>query len=295
MIHKQTSKSWLVCVPVALALFILAGCAARKVKPWGDPQTGLILQYRMPENQVLKYQSSGEMTMDMEVLGQAMEVKADETLAFTIKSKGMKENNYLLQVTIDSMSTSISTAQGELVPDTSSVPGKSFDMTFSPLGEELDVSGAESIQYESEPGNISNMAPKFQAVFPNLAGRPVKIGDTWTTKDIVTETSSKGEAVISVESLNTLEGFDVVDGLECVRIKAEFTGTIEGKSEPEPGVQLESEGDFKGTETWYFAYKEGIYVKTTSSGTAEMTATAAAQGITIPITRVFKNELKLVK
>lgn len=295
MIQKQTSKSWLVCVPVALALFILAGCAARTFKPWGDPQTGLILQYRMPENQVLKYQSSGEMTMDMEVMGQAMEVKADETLAFTIKSKGMKENNYLLQVTIDSMSTSISTAQGELVPDTSSVPGKSFDMTFSPLGDELDVSGAESIQYESEPGNISNMAPKFQAVFPNLAGRPVKIGDTWTTKDVVTETSSKGEAVISVESLNTLEGFDIVDGLECVRIKAEFTGTIEGKSEPEPGVQLESEGDFKGTETWFFAYKEGIYVKTISSGTAEMTATAAAQGITIPIKRVFKNELKLVK
>jgi hypothetical protein len=295
MIHKQTSKSWLVGVPVMLALFILAGCAARTVKPWGDPQTGLILQYRMPENQVLKYLSSGEMTMDMEVMGQAMEVKADETLAFTIKPKGMKENNYLLQVTIDSMSASISAPQGELVPDMSSVQGKSFDMTFSPIGEELDVSGAESIQYETEPGNISSMAPKFQAVFPDLAGRPVKIGDTWTTKATVTETSSKGESVISIESLNTLEGFEIVDGLECVRIKAEFTGTIEGKSEPEPGVELESEGDFKGAETWYFAYKEGIYVKTISSGTVEMTATAAAQGITIPMKRVFNNEMKLVK
>ena len=295
MIYKQTSKSWLLCVPVMLILFILAGCAAKAVKPWGDPQTGLILQYRMPENQVLKYQSSGEMTMDMEIMGQAMEIKADETLAFTIKPKGLKENNYLLQVTIDSMSASISTPQSELVPDTRSVPGKSFDMTLSPIGKELDVSGAESIQYEVEPGNISNLAPKFQAVFPDVAGRPVKVGDTWTTTAVITETSSRGEAVISIESLNTLEGFETVDGLECVRIKAEFTGTIEGKSEPEPGVQLESEGDFKGTETWYFAYKEGIYVKTLSSGTSDMTATAAAQGITIPIKRVFKSELKLTK
>ena len=295
MIRRQTSKTCLVSVPVILTLFILAGCAAKTAKPWGDPQTGLILQYRMPENQVLKYQSSGGMSMDMEIMGQAMEVKFDETLTFTVRSKGLKENNYLLNVTIDSMSTSIATPQGELVPDTSHVEGESFDMTFSPIGEELDVSSAESIQYEIEPGSLHNMVSKFQAVFPDVAGRPVKIGDTWTTKAVITETTNRSETLVSIESLNTIEGFETVDGLECVRIKAEFTGTIEGKSEPKPGMELESKGDLKGTDTWYFAYKEGIYVKTISNATADVTSTATAQGITIPMKKISKSEMKLVK
>lgn len=295
MIHKRNYRTWLAVVPVVLAITFLAGCAVKTANLWGDPKTGLILQYQMPEDRVLKYQSSGGMTMDLEIMGQAMEIGADETLAFTVKSKGQKEENYQLQVTIDSMSMKITTSQGDLVADTSPVEGKSFDMTFSPVGEEKDLSGAESIQYEVEPGSIYNIASKFQAVFPDFAGRPVKIGDTWTTRMAITENTNKSESLIKLEVLNTLEGFETVDGMECVRIKAEFTGTIEGKSEPEPGVELVSEGDVKGTDIWYFAYKEGIFVKTVTNGTADITATATAQGITIPMKRVFQNELKLVK
>lgn len=43
------------------------------------------------------------------------------------------------------------------------------------------------------------------------------------------------------------------------------------------------------------SFKEGIFVKTVTNGTADVTATATAQGITIPMKRVFQNELKLVK
>jgi len=132
-------------------------------------------------------------------------------------------------------------------------------------------------------------------VFPDFAGKPVKIGDTWTTRAAITENTNKSESLINLDVLNTLEGFETVDGMECVRIKAEFTGTVEGKSEPESGVELVSEGEVKGTDIWYFAYKEGIFVKTVSTGTADVTATASAQGVTIPMKRVFKSEMKLVK
>ncbi len=295
MIRKRNDWKWLAAVPIVLAVTFLAGCAVKTANLWGDPKTGLILQYQMPEDRVLKYQSSGGMNMDMEVMGQAIEIGVDETLAFTVKSKGQKEDNYQLQVTIDSMSMKIAAPQRELAPDLSPVKGKSFDMTFSPMGEEKDFSGAESIQYEVEPGTLYNIASKFQAVFPDFAGRPVKIGDTWTTRAAITENTNKSESLIKLELLNTLEGFETVDGMECVRIKAEFTGTIEGKSEPEPGVELVSEGEVNGTDILYFAYKEGILVKAVTNGVGDVTATATAQGITIPMKRVFQNELKLVK
>lgn len=295
MIHKRNYRTWLAVVPVVLAITFLAGCAVKTANLWGDPKTGLILQYQMPEDRVLKYQSSGGMTMDLEVMGQSMEIEAEETLAFTVKSKGQKEGNYQLHVTIDSMGMKITAPQRDFAPDLSPVKGESFDMTFSPLGEEKDLLGAESIEYEVEPGTITNIASKFQAIFPDFAGRPVKIGDTWTTQAVITENSSKSESVIKLELLNTLEGFETVEGMECVRIKTEFTGTLEGKSEPEPGVELVSEGDVKGTDIWYFAYKEGIFVKTVTNGMGDITATATAQGVTIPMKRVFQNEMKLVK
>jgi hypothetical protein len=295
MIHQRNCRTWRTFVPVILAIALLAGCAAKTTNLWGDPKTGLILQYRMPENQVLKYQGSGGMTMDMEVMGQAMEIGVDETLAFTVRSKGQKEDNFQLQVTVDSMSMKITTPQGDLVPDLSPVEGKSFDMTFSPMGEEKDVSAAESIQYEVEPGTLYNMASKFQAVFPDFAGRPVKIGETWTTKAVIKEGSNRSETSINLDILNTLEGFETMDGMECVRIKAEFTGTVEGTSEPEPGVELVSEGEVKGTDIWYFAFKEGIFVKTVSNGTADIIATASVQGISIPMKREFSGEMVLVK
>ena len=295
MIHKRNYRTWLGIVPVALAIAMLAGCAAKTANLWGDPKSGLILRYRMPEDRVLKYQSSGGMTMNLEVMGQSMEIGVDETLDFTVKSKGQKGEDYQLQVTIDSMSAKIATSRGDVVPDLSSVMGESFDMIFSPIGEEKDLSGAESIQYEVEPGNLYNIASKFQAMFPDFAGRPVKIGDTWTTRTAITENTNRSESLIRLEILNTLEGFETVDGMECVCVKAEFTGTIEGKSEPEPGVELESEGEVKGTDIWYFAYKEGIFVKTVTSGTADITAMATAQGVTIPMKREFTSEMKLVK
>ncbi len=295
MIRKRIDMKWLAAVPVVLIVAFLAGCAAKTANLWGDPKTGLFLQYQMPEDRVLKYQSSGGMTMDMEVMGQAIQIETDETLAFTVKSKGQKEENYQLHVMIDSMSMKITTPRGDLVPDLSSVQGESFDMTMTPIGEEKDLSGAESIQYEVETGTLYNIASKFQAVFPDFAGRPVKIGDTWITKAAVIENTNRSESLIKLEFLNTLEGFENMDGMDCVRIKSEFTGTIEGKSEPEPGVELVSEGEVKGTDIWYFAYKEGIFVKTVTNGMSDTTATATAQGITIPMKRMFKGEIVLVK
>jgi hypothetical protein len=48
--------------------------------------------------------------------------------------------------------------------------------------------------------------------------------------------------------------------------------------------------------TWYFAYKEGIFVKMISNGSAEGTITVSGpQNMSIPMTREVKGEIKLVK
>lgn len=295
MIRKQTLQTRLVFISIVLVIFILAGCAVEKRTYWRDPKTALALQYWMPENQVLKYQTSAKQTQIIEVMGQSVEVETEKTIEFSVKSKGLKENNLQLEVTIDSMSINITSPQGDLSPDMSTVIGKSFDMTLSILGKEMDLSGADSIKYDSGPGGKRSISADFQAIFPNLAGRPVKIGDTWTTKDTITEKSDNGEVRINLESVNTLEGFETVNGLECVKITAEVTGTLDGEGY-EQGMDLTFKGEIKGTDTWYFAYMKGIFVKMITDVSTEGTiTTSGAQSMTIPMTQEMKIEVKLIK
>jgi hypothetical protein len=292
--YKQKMQTWLMLAPVFLAVCMLAGCAAKTAPVYGDPQTGVILQYRMPKGQVLKYDSWGESHQVSDVMGQTIETDISSTNAFTVKSNGQEENNHQLTITIDGMSLKIQSTQGELEPDMSTVIGKSFNMVLSSLGKEVELIGADAIEYDLGSEGTRNVSSGFQDIFPNLADRPVKIGDSWPDESTITEKSDSGEAIIHFSGVNTLVGFETVDGMECVKVTAEGTGTIESKAEQQ-GMELVTTGEIKGTVTWFFAYKEGIYVKQINEGTVEGTVDVPSQGVQIPFTREMTSEISLVK
>jgi len=293
-VNKQKMQTWLLLAPVFLAICMLAGCAAKTAPVWGDPQIGIILQYRMPEGQVLKYDSWSETHQTSDVMGQTIETDIASTNAFSVKSNGQKENNHQLTITIDGMSIKIQSTQAELEPDMGTVIGKSFDMTLSALGNELELVGAEAIEYDLGPEGTRNISAGFQDIFPNLAERPVKIGDTWPDETTITEKSDRGEAIIRLSGENTFEGFETIGGLECVKVSATYSGTIESKGEQQ-GFELNTQGDIKGTATWYFAYKEGIFIKQLNEGTVEGTVDVPSQGLQIPFNREMTSEISLVK
>lgn len=57
-------------------------------------------------------------------------------------------------------------------------------------------------------------------------------------KDTITEKVGGGEITINLESFNTLEGFETVDGLECAKIIVKITGTLEGGRGDQGGCGL---------------------------------------------------------
>ena len=292
--NKRSVQTWLVLAPVFVAISMLTGCAAKEAPVYGDPQTGVILQYRMPEGQVLKYESWGETHQVSDVMGQTIEADISSKTVFTVKSNGQQENNHQLTITIDDMGLKVQSTQGELDPDMSTVIGKSFDMVFSSLGKEVELIGADAIEYDMGPEGTRNISSGFQDIFPNFADKPVKIGDTWPDESTITEKSDSGEAIIHFSGVNTLVGFETIDGMECVKVTGEGTGTIESTGEQQ-GVELVTTGEIKGTFTWYFAYKEGIFIKQINKGTVEATVDVPSQGVQIPFTRESTSEIKLVK
>lgn len=248
----------------------------------------------MPEGQVLKYESWGETHQTADVMGQTIETDISSSNAFTVKSNGQKDSNHQLGITIDEMSLKIQSTQAELEPDMSTVIGKSFDMVFSSLGKEVELIGADAIEYDLGPEGTRNISSGFQDIFPNLADRPVKTGDTWPDESTITDKSDGGETIIHFSGTCTLMGFETIEGLECVKVTVEGAGTIESKGEQQ-GIELVTTGEIKGTATWYFAYKEGIFIKQINEGTVEGIIDVPSQGVQIPYTREATAEIKLIK
>ncbi len=294
MHSKQALKNRLLIVTAIIAITLLTGCAV-KTNIWGDPKSGLDLTYRMEENQILKYQVSSNEIQKLDMMGRTMETTTKSGIQFSLQSKGLKEKNLLLGITVDTMNINVSGSMtGNVSPDLEAITGKSFQMTLSPLGKEVGFSGTEALQYQAGPSGKRNIESSFKNIFHDLAGKPVKIGDTWTNKDDTTEKEGNTDIHAVTESVNTLKGLETVNGLECVKIEARVTGTFDGKGE-QMGSSFTFKGKLKGTSTWYFAYKKGIFVSLKSDTASEGTVEVKAQGMTIPMKTETKVEINLMK
>jgi hypothetical protein len=277
----------------AVILVLAAGTVlATPAVPKAPAAAATVLEYKMPAGRVLTYQTKSEDSQVMEVMGQSMDTQTANTSTITFKSKGQKDKNFLVGATIDDIATTVtSSAQGDVSPDMSSVKGKSFDMVLSPLGSEVDVSAAEAITY-SIATETRSIASGFKTFFPDLPGKAVNIGDTWPSTSSVEEKTGSMNIRIDLQNVNTLEGFETIDGKECARVAAQVTGTITG-SGSQMGQDLTFSGTLKGKDIWYFAVKDGVYVKSNTDTTTQMSIDVAAAGMSIPVTQTTKSEVKL--
>jgi hypothetical protein len=279
-------------MPVAAAFLVLAGSVAATPPPTvPSAQSSVNLEYKMPANRALTYQITAEESQVLDIMGQTTTTSTATVSHFTFKAKGMKEKDLLLGVTVDDISMSITGPQGDMSPDMSSVKGKSFDMVLSPLGNEVDVSGAEAISYSLE-GESRNLSSGFKTFFPDLPGKAVKIGDTWPSSASVEEKMTSMTIQIGLEYVHTLDGIEMIDGVECARVVSQVTGSING-SGSQMGQDMTFAGTTKGKDIWYFAIKDGQYIKATSESTSEVSIDVPAAGMAIPMTMTSKTELKL--
>ncbi len=294
MNKREKCQMGFAIIPILMFLCLLPGCAVKTANIWGSPETELILKYQMPEGLVLRYETTSTMTQTLDIMGQTQEVEGETTSSVTFTSKGQSGINHKLYATLDKMDMYFATSQGEVTPDTSEAVGKSFEVVLSPTGEELEFIGITDLTVDLGPDGIQDLAGEFQDSFPDLAENPVKIGDSWTSTVPVTQTSSNGEMTLLFTHVYTLEGFEEMDGYECVRLSIDTTGTQEGTSE-QGGMELISEGIIEGTGTVYFAYKVGLLVKMMAEGVADGTLLISAQNLEIPMSRTYNMESTLTK
>ena len=294
--YLKKALSVLFCVAaVGAAVVVLTGCAA-KTAVWGDLDTGLILEYRMSSGDVTSYTFTSESVQTMEIQGQSVPIELAEMLSFSAESKGVKDGDHALGITIDGLTVPASSPRGEIEADTENVVGESFDMTLSKLGAEGGLPDPDALQYTIGPEGPKSVITGFGVIFPDLPDGAITIGDTWPTTVEVAEDSDQGNVVITVHAVNTLEGFETVEGLECAKIASVITGTIEGGG-IQQGAEWTMLSDMDGAGTWYFAYKEGILVRDVTEGTADGNIVVQSPNgeMIIPVSRAYSTITELMK
>jgi hypothetical protein len=272
-------------------LIVLAGLAADRPAAQGP----VTLAYQFPAGASLSYQEAGTQSQTMDVMGQSMVTTSVSSMDFTLKTKGLKGSDFEVSVTIDGAKSDIDSPQGPLSIDMSPVIGKGFDMVLDRLGKEIDWTAATALKISSPNGGERDISSTFQAFFPDLPDKAVQVGDTWPSEDTVVQKDGAGDTTIHVVHQNTLDGFETVDGYECARIKVVSSGTITGNLEQQ-GMGLTMAIKSEGKGTYYFAVKEGVYVKSEVkgglSGSVEVGAPAnmsiAVSGETTGLTKLIK-------
>ncbi|MFH1314258.1 MAG: hypothetical protein ABIJ00_13665 [Candidatus Eisenbacteria bacterium] len=262
MSHRYSAIMQLVLVAITLAAILLSGCGAKKFVVAEKPK-GITLEYRMPEGEVFKYKSTQNADQTMEMMGMSMETTAHKFYEFTCAPQGGEGNNYELRVTIDAMEAGMETPQGDYAADTDSVLGKSFTLLVSNLGKELDVSDAEPITYDAGPMGPRSIRPDFQIVFPDLPTTPVEIGAMWTTQDTLEVSEGDIDILVTMTRVHTLTGIEPMMGMESAVVTTEVTGVVSGVGK-QGEADIKVEGTMTGTETWYFAHEQGLFVEWSS-------------------------------
>lgn len=277
---------------IILNLIFIGGCATNRKKI--EPVTEKIdLRYRMPAGQILQYKTTNSLTQTMDIREKDIQTTVNKAFVYTVNSKGQKENNAQLEFTIDSASMNIISPAGNTVFDLSSVVGQSFQIVLSSLGEELEYTGLDSIKYTIGPKEQS-ISSEFQSIFPDLAGKYILQGDSWTILDTIKVNSDEADLQIVITSENTVDGFERIMEHDCVRIKVNNIGTLTSKA-MQQGMEIVTTIDIEGDEILYFDHINGIFIKMISknNGTGIIEA-SGPETMTIPVKQKIEIETVLV-
>jgi len=290
MTNRRNHRAALILLPLLFGVAGPIGCAGKQQRVSDAPPTELTLAYRVPTDRSLRYRTTFEQTHGMELRGQVRSFVFSKALAFSMRSEGSGGDTENLTITVESLEVKLDTPRGLTQKRVPEVEGKSFGMVVSPLGEELSFSGTGAVLYDLPPAGTQNVQIEFEAFFPDLAGRPLSVGDQWETENRITDTAFNSGKKIRLQTVHTLEGFETIDGMDCAKITSVIRGALDESSERITRAP-EMSASFEGFAVAYLAYEKGFLVRTTT--TLRGSGVAATGGGTGP-PRGMRQEMKTI-
>jgi hypothetical protein len=240
------------------------------------------LSYKFIEGKDVKFLNTTKMIQSLDINGQTMEIFVSDIFGFSVKSKGIKEGNILLEVQIDTMAQTMDSPQGSAGGNIAAAAGKLFNIVLSPSGNEVDLTEAKQIVLNTEGFGPTDASQSLNKFFPDLPTGIIAPGYTWTTIDSLdNRTATTGEKV-TANSEYKFEGFEIVDGVNCAKISSVTSGKRIQNVQTQ-GMDLIVNGTYTGTGVMYFMVAEGNLMKETVTTKLTGIIDITSQGMSFPI------------
>ncbi len=250
------------------------------------------LAYKFSVDKPVGYLYTSTMAQVMDMQGQTMQTDVNTAFGCTVKPAGMQGSNLVLEITADTLGQTTNSPMGGGGVSVADIKGKSCKIVISPEGKVIDLSEAAAIKYVQGDGGESDLSQALFDFFPHLPEKPVKPGDTWNTTDSSTlKTATMTQTTIN-NSINKLEGVEIIDGVECAKILKEGTGTFIMSLQAQ-GMDIIIRGPFTRTEECLVAVKEGQLVSQTSTMKITGDLDIASMGMTMPIAIQINDATKI--
>jgi hypothetical protein len=273
----------------------MSGCAGidQQLEP---PEEIPVMQYRFTPGQKLTYHVKDVFTQDMKIQGQKAKTNISKEITVSMVSSEFDNGKLNFDSVIDEVSLEVSSDPGgEITPELDKIPGIPFKIKIDQLGNELEVIGTEVLKYNLGQSGERTLENDFKHFFPTLPGYDLNIGDTWTTIDTLDFSEGNMNLDIVIVSNNKMDGYERIGERECARIEVEYTSTVLSSGNQQ-SANFTTSVEITGSETWYFDYIQGVYVKLTSLGSGEGTVKVSGpQTMTIPLSQTISIDVSLIE
>jgi len=240
------------------------------------------LAYKYPADKAIRYLTNSTMVQIMDVQGQTMQTDVTSAFGCSVKSAGNADNNLKLEFTVDTIGQTSNSPMGNSGGGVQGIKGKSCILVITPDGKVADMSGPAGLNYGIDGSGETNLSQTLGDFFPRLPENPVKTGDSWNLTDSVLTASPSMTMKTVDNSVNKVEGFETVNGIECAKISIQHTGTMTMTVQNQ-GMDIFIKGPYTGTSEYLIAVKEGFLVKLTSATKLKGNLEISSMGMEMPI------------
>lgn len=273
-----------------------AGLNFTEPVPFDNPYPDLYfdLNYNLPEIKELHYIKTENRNTYSMMMGMDIKVKIQKDIDYIIKGAGVdRQNNYTGDILVNRLDLSV-IRPGKDIPTKSSATEEALKIVFSPKGKIIELSSASP----TGKGEINVKNHIEDDLLINLPDETLQVGKVWTTPIEIRKVEGKegGETLIITakgETVSVVEGIETINGLECIKINTLLKGTIEQTGQV-IGNKSSGNGEILRSSVWHFAYKEGIFVK---SSTQEIRKTKQKIGpsMEMSVTEIINTDINLIE
>lgn len=241
------------------------------------------LKYTFSTDTTLTYNATFTQRISSEFNGQSSDIGAVAQGTFSLTGNTTDDNgNTVITVLTDSLTAEhLGSLAGRSI-DAGACVGNEFLMTISPRGSISTFSGNDTLRTGmgfNGPGRF--LASDFFKYyggnfFPHLPSTPLQADEPLIEEESYVMPVSPLDMHFSTKNTYTVLGRETIDGIACLKIHLQTTGTIDTPANDNP-VTLE--GDLEADTDFWFDVERGRIVKCSYNGFIEAAMSREGHGV----------------